>query len=484
MDNKIGKLIIARHGESDWNKANLFTGKTDVHLTIAGFKVSEEMGALIKDIEIHKVFASKLARSIETEVCMMSGSRHCSAETIYYSSALNERDYGDYTGVNKSDEEAKLGKEETMEIRRSWDHPIPHGETLKEVYERAVPYFKEEILPILLGGENVLIVSHGNTVRALMKYVERISDEDIEKLEMPFKEIFIYDLDSGGHMTGKEVRKVGDAKYKLEESRVRSTTQIVATVGPASAEPGVMDEMMKAGMDVARLNLFWADSAEDTKRIKTIREVANQNNMKVLIIADLPGPRVQDKDGHTYDVNAVNALTDKDRDLIKFAVANNVDYISVSFTGSRQDIIDCKSEITKNGGTQKVIAKIERREALDNIDEIIDSADAVMIARGDLGNEVPLEKIPFIQEDIINKCKAAGKPVITATQMLYSMKDDPSPTRAEVTDVINAVMEGSDAVMLSEETSSGKYPIRAVYVMEHLALEAENHLKDSKFNQL
>src|SRR3989338_4971402 len=105
-----------------------------------------------------------------------------------------------------------------------------------------------------------------------------------------------------------------------------------------------------------------------------------------------------------------------------------------------------------------------------------------MIARGDLGKEVPIERIPFIQDDIIKKCKQAGKPVITATQMLYSMRDNPSPTRAEATDVVNAILEGSDAIMLSEETSTGKYPIRAVYVMEHLALEAENHLKNPKFN--
>src|SRR3990167_4388781 len=178
MSTKIGKIIVERHGESEWNKANIFTGKTDVHLSADGFKVSEALGALIKDIEIHKVYTSTQARSIETEVCMMSGGGHCDAETIQYSSALNERDYGDYTGMKKSEKERELGTEEVTALRRAWDYPIPNGETLKMVYERAVPFFKQEILPVLKNGKNVLVVLHGNTARALAKYIERISDQD------------------------------------------------------------------------------------------------------------------------------------------------------------------------------------------------------------------------------------------------------------------------------------------------------------------
>ena len=482
MQNKIGKLIIVRHGESEWNKADLFTGKKDVHLTGEGFKISESLGSLIKEIKINRVFTSMQARSIETEVCMMSGMGNCGTENICYSSALNERDYGDYTGVNKLDEEKKIGKEEMGALRRAWDYPIPNGETLKMVYERAVPLFKKEILPVLKTGENVLVVSHGNTIRSLIKYIEKISDQDIEKIEMPFNEVFIYELDQDGHMLNKEIRKVGDEKYRIQSSRLRSFVQIIATIGPASDKPEILDEMLKAGMDIARLNFFWLGLEESKKRIKMIRDMARKNNTNVLILADLPGPRVQDKDGHTYNSNASKALTEKDRELIKFGVENGIDYISVSFVGNSEDIIDCRNEIKKCGGQQKIIAKIERAEALKNIDEIIEVSDAIMIARGDLGNEVPLEEIPFIQDDIIKKCKKAGKPVITATQMLYSMKDSPSPTRAEATDVVNAVLEGSDAIMLSEETSIGKYPIRAVYIMEHLAIEAEGHLQNSKFN--
>ena len=260
--------------------------------------------------------------------------------------------------------------------------------------------------------------------------------------------------------------------------------QIIATIGPSSTKGEILDEMLKAGMDIARLNFYWPGPKEGRERIRTIREVAKNNNTTIPILADLPGPRLQDKDGHAFDANMSKALTPKDREFIKFGVENNVDYISVSFVGNKEDINDCRKEIQKCGGKQKIIAKIEREEALKNIDEIIKVADVIMIARGDMGNEVPIEKIPFIQKDIIQKCKAAGKPVITATQMLYSMKDSPFPTRAEATDVVNAVLESSDAIMLSEETANGKYPIRAVYVMEHLALEAENHLKDIKLNPL
>jgi len=482
MKNNIGRLLLVRHGESEWNKAHLFTGKQDVHLSQAGFKMSEALGALVRDIEIHKVFASMQARSIETEVCMMGGLRHCTSETIRYSSALNERDYGDYTGTSKIEAENKLGKEESNALRRDWDYPVPNGETLKMVYERAVAFMKQEILPILNVGENVLVVSHGNTLRSFMKYIEKISDEDISKVEMPFNEIFIYEVDKDGYMLSKEARKAGDEKYKIKDSRVPAFTQVVATIGPASEKPEILDEMIKAGMDIARLNFFWPKPEESKMHIRVIREAAKLNNVNIKIIADLPGPRVQDKDGHTYLAGSVKAVTEKDKELIKFIAENELDYVSVSFVGNKDDVLDCREEIKKCNGKQKIIAKIERKDAVDNIDEIIAAADAIMVARGDLGNEVPLETIPFIQDSIIKKCKSAGKPVITATQMLYSMKDNPFPTRAEVTDVVNAVLEGSDAVMLSEETSVGKYPIRAVYMMEHLALEAESHMKNPKFN--
>ena len=149
--------------------------------------------------------------------------------------------------------------------------------------------------------------------------------------------------------------------------------------------------------------------------------------------------------------------------------------MALSFVGNKDDVVQLKEIIKNNGGKQKVIAKIERREAVDNILEIIDEADAIMIARGDLGNEFPIEEIPFIQHRIIVEAKKRGKMVIVATQMLLSMIDNSTPTRAEVSDVAYAILDGADGVMLSEESATGKYPVEAVTVMERIALVAEKN---------
>jgi len=480
-ENKKGKLILCRHTESEWNKLNLFTGKEDVHLSAKGFENAEAIGRLIQDIHINKVFTSAQVRSIEAEVCMMNSVGEYCAGTVH-ASALNERDYGIYTGINKKEKGEEFGEKKLNTIRRGWDYPIPEGETLKMVYERAVPFFQNEILPILNKGKNVLVVSHGNTNRALIKYIENISDKEIEKIEMPFNAIFIYDLDEGGHMLKKELRKMDHTIKDIHGTIIRSKVKIIATIGPASEKPEVLEEMVRSGMDMARLNFSWGTLEEKKRHLETIKKVSEENNIKVQSIVDLPGPRIQDRDVHRFDERKQRAITEKDREFIKFAVENNADYIAVSFVGDVSDIQDCKNEIKKHGGNQKIIAKIERTKALENLDEIIDEADALMIARGDLANEVPLEKIPFIQDEIIKKCKTANKPVITATQMLYSMKDNSTPTRAEATDVVNAILEGSDALMLSEETTIGKFPIQTVYTMEHLVLEAEKHLVNPIFN--
>ncbi len=480
METKKGKLIIARHGESEWNKLGLFTGKEDVHLSSDGFKLSELMGGLIKDIYVNRVFTSMQARSMETEVCMMNASGQYCPEVVH-SSALNERDYGIYTGISKKEEEEKLGKDEAKKMKRAWDYPIPDGESLKEVYEREVPFFDTEILPVLNKGKNVLLVAHGNSLRALIKRLENLSGSDIEKVEMPFNEIIIYELDTDGHMQSKEVRKVSEGT-RAGGALVRSAVAIVATIGPSSEEPQVMTEMLKMGMDMARLNFHWGTFEEHKKRILAIRKTAEENRIAVKIIADLPGPRIQEGETHTYDISKEKALTEEDKKIIEFGVENGVDYFAMSFVATKNDVLDCKNEIQKHSGTQKVIAKIEREDAVENIDEIIEASDAIMIARGDLGNEIALEKIPFVQKDIIKKCKVAKKPVIVATQMLYSMKDSPSPTRAEVTDVVNATLEGADAVMLSEETANGKYPINSVHIMEHILREAQTHMEDAEVN--
>ena len=202
-----GKLFLVRHQESEWNKKGLWTGSRDVHLTENGFKESEEMGLLMKDLRYDCAFASMQVRSIETLSCILD-KNCCYNIPIEHSSALNERSYGDYTGKNKWEVEKEVGEETFQKIRREWNYPVPNGETLKMVYERAVPYFKEKILPLVLSGKNVLVVSHGNTIRSLMKYIEEIPDEKISEVEMLFSSVLIYDLNEQGHMINKEIRSL------------------------------------------------------------------------------------------------------------------------------------------------------------------------------------------------------------------------------------------------------------------------------------
>jgi pyruvate kinase len=252
--------------------------------------------------------------------------------------------------------------------------------------------------------------------------------------------------------------------------------QIVATIGPASSKPEILRKMIEHQLGVVRMNFSWDTLDVRIQEIQLIRKLAKECGRQVPIIIDLPGPRIQDVSGHTYNRDAISAITEHDKQFIRFAAEHEVEYIAVSFVGGPEDILLCRKLIGSFSGAQKIIAKIERAIALKSLDEIIAAADAVMVARGDLGNEVPLEQIPFIQERIIHRSKAAGKPVITATQMLLSMVDHSVPTRAEVTDVANAILQGSDAVMLSEETTIGKYPIEVVEMMEKIVIEAEKHM--------
>ncbi len=178
------------------------------------------------------------------------------------------------------------------------------------------------------------------------------------------------------------------------------------------------------------------------------------------------------------------ALTDKDIADLAFGLDNDVDYIGLSFVRSPEDIILIKERIQKQGKDTPVIAKIEKHEALRNIDEIIRVADGIMVARGDLGVEIPLETIPNVQKSLVRKANIEGKPVIIATQMLRSMVDSPRPTRAEATDVANAILDGADAVMLSEETASGNYPVEAVQFMSRIALSAETAFPHDSYLKL
>jgi len=173
----------------------------------------------------------------------------------------------------------------------------------------------------------------------------------------------------------------------------------------------------------------------------------------------------------------IPAITERDQKDIIFGIEHKFDFIGISFVRKAEDILKARRILKeKEGEGISLIAKIEKKEALDNIDEIIELADGIMIARGDLGVEIPIQQVPLVQKTIIKKCNLAGKPVITATQMLESMVDNPLPTRAEVTDIANAIFDGTDAIMLSEETAIGKYPLKSVKMMNKIAVEVEKVL--------
>ena len=194
-------------------------------------------------------------------------------------------------------------------------------------------------------------------------------------------------------------------------------------------------------------------------------EVQNEATLSSRKSVNVPGVRIN-----------LPSLTEKDRNNILYAIEKDIDFIAHSFVRNRQDILDIKAILDAHNSDIRIIAKIENQEGVDNIDEILEVADGVMIARGDLGIEIKPELVPHIQKEIIAKCNAAYKPVITATQMLDSMQQNPRPTRAEVADVANAIYDGTDAVMLSGESAAGKYPVEAVKMQASIALETEKYL--------
>lgn len=331
-------------------------------------------------------------------------------------------------------------------------------------------------------------------------------------------------------------------------------TKIVATLGPASVKKDVLLSLIKAGVNVCRLNFSHGKTEDHQKAIDTIREINDKYKINVGILADLQGPKIRIglvKDGGihlvngtrinittkecigddnqiyiTYDtfpqdvhageiillddgklqmkvvttnrkdtvvcevmhggiltsrkgVNLPNtkvsipSLTEEDLINLDFALKNDVEWIGLSFVRTAEDIVELKRIITRSGKSSRVIAKIEKPEAIDNIDAIIAATDGVMVARGDLGVEMPLEEVPLLQKMIARKCRAASKPVIIATQMLESMITTPRPTRAEVNDVANSVLDGADAVMLSGETSVGEFPLIVIQTMAKIVHNVE-----------
>jgi len=179
----------------------------------------------------------------------------------------------------------------------------------------------------------------------------------------------------------------------------------------------------------------------------------------------------------------VPSLTDKDTEDLEFALKNGVDAIAVSFVRTAEDVRLVRNRVSAYGGETWIIAKLEKPQAIEHLDAILTVADGIMVARGDLGVEVPPEKVPAIQKHIIRRAAEFRKPVITATQMLESMIDNPRPTRAEVSDVANAVYDGTDAVMLSGESAVGKYPVQTVAMMARIVADAERHIKEDGYSQ-
>jgi len=253
-----------------------------------------------------------------------------------------------------------------------------------------------------------------------------------------------------------------------------SQIQIVATIGPASKELAVMQSMMQAGMSIARLNFSWGTHAEHRQFVETIRAAATLTSAVVPIIQDLSGPRVQEGVTHTFNSDAT-VITEKDRSDIEAVADLSIEYVALSFVKNAADITQLRSLLAAAGSTAKVIAKIERKEALEQLDEIIAAADGIMIARGDLGDAIPFETLPFIKKDILAKCRAANTPAIVATDMLTSMIKHSKPSRADVSDIAHAVLDGASATMLSNETAIGDFPVETIAVMRKVVTEASRH---------
>lgn len=192
----MGILVISRHGESEWNLLGKWTGWTDVNLTKKGHNDTVRLGALLKGLSFNEAYTSSLKRTQQTLAALLEG---CGVENLptMHATELNERDYGDLTGKNKWEVKSEIGDEAFNGIRRGWDYPVPGGETLKDVHARVVPYFEREILPKLQNGENILLVAHGNSIRALIKHLDQVPEAEMANVEMPFGQLLVYTFEPG-----------------------------------------------------------------------------------------------------------------------------------------------------------------------------------------------------------------------------------------------------------------------------------------------
>ncbi|HEV7952147.1 MAG TPA: 2,3-bisphosphoglycerate-dependent phosphoglycerate mutase [Candidatus Saccharimonadales bacterium] len=206
-DIKTGLLVISRHTESEWNLLGKWTGLNDIDLTEKGHQEAEQIGELLKDLRFDVVYTSEQKRTHQTLAGILKGSVHPDVPH-HIQGAVNERDYGDLTGKNKWEVQEEIGEEAFKGIRRGWDYPVPSGETLKDVYARVVPFFDTEILPQLKAGKNILLVAHGNSIRALIKHLDEIHEDRIADVEMSFGQILLYHIAPDGSVSHKEIRQI------------------------------------------------------------------------------------------------------------------------------------------------------------------------------------------------------------------------------------------------------------------------------------
>jgi 2,3-bisphosphoglycerate-dependent phosphoglycerate mutase len=201
-------LVLVRHGQSEWNALGLWTGQRDVELTEQGREEARRAAEQLQDITLHKAHTSGLKRAQQTLEEIKQALGHTDLETTTHQD-LNERDYGDYTAKNKWEIAEQLGEEEFTKLRRNWDHPVPGGETLKDVHARVLPYYEQHILTDLRAGKNIIVAAHGNSLRALMKHLEAFADEDVHKLEIGTGQVLVYEISEDGQVNGKTIRGEG-----------------------------------------------------------------------------------------------------------------------------------------------------------------------------------------------------------------------------------------------------------------------------------
>jgi len=251
----------------------------------------------------------------------------------------------------------------------------------------------------------------------------------------------------------------------MTQTEPKRHVKLVCTLGPASSSSEILEGMLKAGMNVARLNLAYGTLEEHTRLISEVRSLSERLSLNTGVLVDLPGLKRR-----SGDVRAVFG------DHLEFAIANRADLVALSFLTSARQVEEVKGLLQGMKAPVPVIAKIEQAQALRESRALLEISEGVMVARGDLALQTSIEKVPLAQKHLIREANRLGKPVITATQMLESMVRSPGPTRAEATDVANAVLDGSDALMLSEETAIGGYAVEATEMMARISLEAETAL--------